>query len=138
MQVSWPRPVSADACARVLKLALGDNWRSFVTDLAGVQGAQQEAGTAEEGVVGAEAAGEESLEGAMWATSPAEATLSAEAPVSRGASSSEAGQCLPRPPPPGPWARRDGHLLSLKLEAITMLYAGRSGTVARTCHTLTT
>ena len=58
VQVSWPLPVSADACARVLKLALGENWRNFVTYPAGVQGAHQEAGTAEEGVVAAEAAGE--------------------------------------------------------------------------------
>ena len=57
VHLSWPLPVSADACARVLKLALGENWRDLVTDPAGVQGAHQEAGTAEEGVVAAEAAG---------------------------------------------------------------------------------
>ena len=59
VEVAWPLPVSADTCARFLKLALGDNWRDFVTGPAGVQGAHQEAGTAEEGVVAAEAAGEE-------------------------------------------------------------------------------
>ena len=48
--ISWPLPVSADACARVLKLALGDNWRDFVTDPAGVQGAHDTAATADEGV----------------------------------------------------------------------------------------
>ena len=46
VQISWPRPVSADACARVLKLALGENWRDLVTDPAGVQGADQTAATA--------------------------------------------------------------------------------------------
>ena len=58
VEVAWPLPVSADTCARFLKLALGDNWRNFVTDPAGVQGAHQEAGTAEEEVVVAEAAGQ--------------------------------------------------------------------------------
>ena len=85
VEVAWPRPVSADPCARFLQLALGDNWRNFVTDPAGVQGAHQEAGTAEEGVEAAEAAGEEDLEDAM------EAALFADAPVSRGASGSSAG-----------------------------------------------
>ena len=61
VEVAWPLPVSADSCARFLKLALGDKWRNFVTDPAGVQGAHQEAATAEEGVVAAEAAGEEVL-----------------------------------------------------------------------------
>ena len=49
VEVAWPLPVSADTCARFLKLALGDNWRNFVTDPAGVQGAHQEAETAEDG-----------------------------------------------------------------------------------------
>jgi len=67
VEVGWPLPVSADTCVRFLKLALGDNWRNFVTDPAGVQGAHQEAGTAEEGEVAAAAAREESLEDAMMA-----------------------------------------------------------------------
>ena len=67
VEVSWPLAVPADTCARVLKLALGENWRNLVTDPAGVQGAHQEAGTGEEGVVAAEAAGEESLEDALGA-----------------------------------------------------------------------
>ena len=96
MEVAWPLVVSADSCALFLKRALGDKWRNFVTDPAGVQGAHQEAGTAEEGVVAAEAAGEESLEDAM------KAALFAEAPVSRGASSSAAGPYSPRPPSAGP------------------------------------
>ena len=78
VEVAWPLPVSADTCARFLKLALGDKWRNFVTDPAGVQGAHQEAGTAEEGVEAAEAAGEESLEDAMLAA------LFAEAPSAAG------------------------------------------------------
>ena len=92
VEVAWPRAVSFDTCVRLLKLALGDNWRNFGTDPAGVQGAHQEAGTAEERVVAAEAAGEESLEDAK------KAALFAEAPVSRGASSSAAGPFSPRPP----------------------------------------
>ena len=67
VEVAWPLPVSADTCARFLKLALDDNWRNFVTDPAGVQGAHEE-------VVAAEAAGEEDLEDAM------EAALFAEPP----------------------------------------------------------
>ena len=51
VEVAWPLPVSADTCTRFLKLVLGARWRKFVTDLAGVQGAHQEAGTAEEEVV---------------------------------------------------------------------------------------
>ena len=62
VEVAWPLPVSADTCARFLKLALGDNWRFFVTDPAGVQGGHQEAGTAEEGVVAAEDTKEDTKE----------------------------------------------------------------------------
>ena len=50
-----------------------------VTDLAGVQGAHQEAATAEEGVVAAEAAGADSLEDAIEAAWLAEAPVSCEA-----------------------------------------------------------
>ena len=75
VEVAWPLAVSADTCVQLLKRALGDNWRNFVTYPAGVQGAHQEAGTAEDGAVAAEAAGEESLEDAI--TLAAEATLSA-------------------------------------------------------------
>ena len=129
VEVAWPLPVSADTCARFLKLALDDNWRNFVTDPAGVPGAHEEAGTAEEGVVAAEAAGEEGLEDAM------EAALFAEAPVSRGASGSAAGPFPPRPPAASPSssgaiassaataeARSGVNLLALQLEAITALY----------------
>ena len=132
VEVAWPLPVSADTCARFLKVALDDNWRNFVTDPAGVQGAHQEAGTAEEGVVAAEAAGEESLEDAM------EAALFAEPPVSRGASGSAAGPFSPRPPAASPSssgaiassaataeARSGVNLLALRLEAITALYGSR-------------
>jgi len=129
VEVGWPLPVSADSCARFLKLALGDKWRNFVTDPAGVQGAHQEAGTAEEGVEAAEAAGEESLEDAI------EAALFAEAPVSRGASGSAAGPFSPRPPSASPSssgaiassaataeACSGFNLLAVKLEAIITLY----------------
>ena len=59
VEVAWPLAVSVDTCVRLLKRALGDNWRNFVTDPAGVQGAHQEAGTAEDGAVAAEAAGQQ-------------------------------------------------------------------------------
>ena len=36
---------AADTCLPFFKQALGENWRNFVTDPAGVQGAHQEAGT---------------------------------------------------------------------------------------------
>ena len=75
VEVAWPLAVSADTCTRFLKGALGDNWRNFVTGPAGVQGAHQEAGTAEEEAVATEAAGEESLEDAKGVTLSAEATL---------------------------------------------------------------
>ena len=130
VEVAWPHAVSADTCVRLLKLALGVNWRNFVTDLAGVQGAHQEAGTAEDGSVAAEAAGEESLDDALGA----EGTLSAEAPVSRGASSLAAGPFSPRTPFSGATvassaataeARSGVNLLALKLEAITIVYGGK-------------
>ena len=60
VEVAWPLPVSADSCCLLLKRALGGSWRNFVTDPAGVQGAHQEAATAEEGEVEADPAGEKS------------------------------------------------------------------------------
>ena len=116
VEVAWPFAVSADTCVRLLKRALGDNWRNFVTDPAGVQGAHQEAGTAEDGAVAAEA------------------TLSAEAPVSRGASSLAADPFSPRPPFSGATvaasaataeARSGVNLLALKLETITRVYGSK-------------
>ena len=114
VEVAWPFPVSADTCVRVLKLALGDNWRSFVTDPAGVQGAHQEAATAEDGAVAAEA------------------TLSDDASGSRGASAED--QFSPPPPFSGATvassaataeARSGVKQLTLKLEAITKLYCSK-------------
>ena len=127
MEVAWPLAVSADSCALFLKRALGDKWRNFVTDPAGVQGAHEEAGTAEEGVEAAEAAGEESLEDAI------EAALFAEAPVSRGASGSAAGPfSAPAASPSSSGAIASSaataeacsgfNLLAVKLEAIITLY----------------
>jgi len=133
VEVSWPLAVSADTCARLLKLALGDNWRTFVTVPAGVQGAHKAAATAEEGVVAAEAAGEERFEDAL------EAAFVAEALVSSGASRSTAGPLSARPPSAGPScsgtmassaatveARSGANLLLLKLEAITVLYCSKN------------
>ena len=138
VEVAWPLPVSADTCTRFLKLALGAKWRKLVTDLAGVQGAHQEAGTAEEEVVVAEAAGEEIDEAAM------EAALLDDAPVSRGAFGSAAGVFSPRPPSVCPsssgWiassaataeARSGVNLLALKLEAKLQCTAAMSETVSR-------
>ena len=113
VEVAWPFPVSADTCVRVVKLALGNNWRSFVTDPAGVQGAHQEAATAEDGAVAAEA------------------TLFDDA-SSRGASAAD--PFSPLPPFSGPTvassaataeARSGVNLLTLKLEAITTLYCSK-------------
>ena len=42
VEVAWPLGVSADTCSRLLKRALCDSWRKFVTDLAGVQGTSTE------------------------------------------------------------------------------------------------
>jgi hypothetical protein len=117
VEIAWPLAVAADTCTRLLKLALGENWRSFVSDPARVQGAHQTAATAGDGAVAAEAAGE--------------GTLSAETPVSRGASSSAAGPLSPRTPLSGATvasraataeARSGVNLLALKLEAITAVY----------------
>ena len=132
MEVAWPRPVSVDSCTRFLKAALGDDWRNFVTDPAGAQGGHQEAGTAEEGVVAAEAAVEERLEDTM------KAALFAEAPVSRGASASAAGPFSPRPLSAVPSssgaiassaataeARSGVNLLALKLESIFTLFGSK-------------
>ena len=38
VEVAWPYAVCADTCCRFLKLALGNKWRDFVTDPAGVRG----------------------------------------------------------------------------------------------------
>ena len=114
VEVAWPFPVSADTCIRVLLLALGDDWRSFVTDPAGVQGAHQEAATAEDGAVAAEA------------------TLSDDASGSRGASAED--QFSPLTPFSGATvassaataeARSGVKQLTLKLEAITKLYCSK-------------
>ena len=37
-EIAWPLGVGADPCIRFLKLALGNKWRNFVTDPAGVRG----------------------------------------------------------------------------------------------------
>ena len=100
VQVSWPRPISADACARVLKLALGENWRDFVTDPAGVQGAHQTAATAEEEVPPPSA-------GPSCSGTLASRAATVEEPKLEAATLATDS----RP-----------HLLSLKLEVITALY----------------
>ena len=42
VEVTWPGGVTAECCTRLLKKALGDNWRRFVTDPAGVPGTVEE------------------------------------------------------------------------------------------------
>ena len=105
VQVSWPRPISADACARVLKLALGENWRDFVTDPAGVQGAHQTAATAEEEVPPPSA-------GPSCSGTLASRAATVEEPKLEAATLAT----VSRP-----------HLLSLKLEVITELYKNKNG-----------
>ena len=100
VHLSWPRPVSADACSRVLKLALGENWRDFVTDPAGVQGAHQTAATAEEEVPPPSA-------GPSCSGTLASRAATVEAPKLEAATLAT----LSRP-----------HLLPLKLEVILALY----------------
>ena len=136
VEIAWPNAVSADTCVRVLKKALGDNWRTYLTDPAGVQGAYQEVATAEYVAVAAEAAGEESFEDALVRSLAAEAASSAEAPVSRGASSSAADPFSQRTPLSEATvatsaatadARSGVNLLALKLEAITAAFRKEQG-----------
>ena len=115
-----------------------------MTDPAGVQGAHQEAGPAEEEVVVAEAAGEEIDEAAI------EAALLDDAPVSRGAFGSAAGPFSQRPPSVCPstsgWiassvataeARSGVNLLALKLGAITAVYGSERGRFEELGHAYT-
>ena len=105
VHVSWPVPVSADACTRVLKSALGENWRGLVTDPAGVQGADQTTATVEEELppptVGASCSG-----------TLASRAATAEEPKLQAATLA---------------TRSRPHLLSLKLEVITALYKDKNG-----------
>ena len=129
VEIAWPLAVSADAVSRLVRLALGSNWRGLVTDPAGVQGAHQGAETAEEGVEAAGAAGEQSFQDCL------EAALFEDAPGSRGAASSAAGPRSPRPPCSGAIASsaataeafRGANLLALKLEGVTVLYGSSKG-----------
>ena len=100
VQVAWPRPVCADGCAKVLKHALGERWRDWVTDPALVQGATMTAATPRE-----------------------EPPPSSAGPASSGAPVTVAATAA------GPWqieaARvatfRKPNLLPMKLEAMTAL-----------------
>ena len=38
VELTWPKPIAHDTCARVLFMALGGNWKQYVTEPAGVQG----------------------------------------------------------------------------------------------------
>ena len=105
VQVSWPRPVSADACTRVLRLTLGVHWRDFVTDPAGVQGAHQTAATVEEEVPPPSA-------GPSCSGTLALSAATAEEPKLEAATLATV---------------RRPQLLSLKLEVITELYKNKNG-----------
>ena len=105
VHVSWPLPVSADACTRLLKLALGENWRGFVTDPAGVQGADQAAVTAEEELP-------PPTVGAACTGTLASRAATVEEPKLQAATLA---------------TRSRPHLLSLKLEVITALYKDKNG-----------
>ena len=48
VQIAWPKPVCADGCSKVLRHALGERWRDWVTDPALVQGATMTAATPRE------------------------------------------------------------------------------------------
>ena len=103
VQVSWPRPVCADAFAKVLKLTLGDSWRDLVTDPAGVQGAQEAPATAEEEAPPSSA-------GPSCSGTSASRAATAEEPKREAAKLAD----VRKPSKPS--------LLPLKLEAITALY----------------
>ena len=133
VEVSWPLAVSADACTRVLKLALGENWRNLVTDPAGVQDAHKTAATAEEEALASQDSVAVGLEHEGEAAF-VEALASIEAP--------SAGSCPLSAPPPsaGPScsgtlasraatveACKSAHLLLLKLEVVTALYQKKKG-----------
>ena len=49
VELTWPKPISHDNCARVLCNALGSQWKDYVTKPAGVPGFAQEAATADGG-----------------------------------------------------------------------------------------
>ena len=105
VQVTWPRPVTADACSRILRNALGKKWRDLVTDPAGVQGADQKAATVKEELSSqtAEDAGSTDLP---------QRESTAQEPKLVAAT----------------WATRSRpHLLSLKLEVAIGLYKDKHG-----------
>ena len=129
VQISWPAPCVFDNAVRILKRALGANWKDFVTDPAGTAGTQARAATA-----GGAAEGE-SLEAALG-----EALGTEEAPASELCRTSEhAGLSAPSAAPalgasssgakgsPGAGDCRSSqaHLLSLRLEAITSVYKAK-------------
>ena len=50
VQITWPMPCTFDACTRVLKKAIGGNWKAYVTAPAGSAGSRAPAATAEGGI----------------------------------------------------------------------------------------
>ena len=111
VQIEWPMPCTVDGCTRVLRMAIGNDWRRFVTDPVGAQGT---AATAEE---------QEAREDAVVpATSAASAPPAAAAPgaSSSGATPAEEHALL---------ALDDRHnLLALTLEMCIQLYKAKDAT----------
>ena len=108
VEVTWPRPVCGDACALFLSMALGEQWMTDATYLAGKpqhhdmvatakeEVATAEASTAEKEVVAASAAQPEPVETSASAAKPVESNESqpaaaAETSADYGASSPSSG-----------------------------------------------
>ena len=113
VEIAWPLPVVADNCVRFLKRGLGDDWRKFVTDPAGVQGT-------------AAATARDEAEDSDGTLSPEEADglAAASSAVDRVPASAE--ETLVAFSSVAPRAAT-ANLLALKLETIIHVYADKPG-----------
>ena len=140
VEITWPAAVVVDTCVRVLKNALGDNWKDCVTEPSGVRGSEQEAAT-DEAAPGEEAAEDQTLEEIIGEALTTDKTTasgrqadeenapsSPPAAAARGASSSGA---MGRPQawegPPRP-VQDGANLLALKLEAVGHVFSNKDPT----------
>ena len=133
VEITWPTPVSNDTCTRVLKFALGQNWKAYVSPPAGVGAGTQvpaaTAETAEEGESLEELVGEALEAAASAAAAPPEAAAPAPSRKRRAAveaapsSEAPAGEAYARDQ--DDIAHRHHHLLSMRLEALTQVYQSR-------------
>ena len=97
--------MTADACSRILRNALGKKWRDLVTDPAGVQGADQKAATVKEELSSQTAEDADSTDLPQRESTAQEPKLVAAT-----------------------WPTRSrSHLLSLKLEVAIGLYKDKHG-----------